>query len=245
VSTQVDNRRAWLSKGAALATGFAASVAANAYEVPDLKYPFEALEPSIDAPTMKIHHDKHHATYVANINKAMEGKEQPPIVDLQESAIEAGVAIRNNGGGHYNHAFFWDEMIGPNEAKKTKMSGALSKAIEKAFGSADDMKATFEAKAAPGAVFGSGWCWVVADDKGELSIVGTPNQDNPLMKGALAEGIRYPILGLDVWEHAYYLKYQNRRPEYVANWWNVVNWDKVSENYDYVLANKKGVSVRG
>jgi len=245
VSNVAQSRRDLLSKGAAFVSAFAASAAVNAYEVPDLNYPFEALEPSIDAPTMKIHHDKHHATYVANINKAMEGKEQPSIVDLQESAIEAGTPIRNNGGGHYNHAFFWDEMVAPSDAKNTKMSDKLTEAVNKAFGSVDEMKAAFEAKAAPGAIFGSGWCWVVADDNGDLSIVGTPNQDNPLMRGALAEGIRYPILGLDVWEHAYYLKYQNRRPEYVSNWWNVVNWDKVSSNYDYVLANKKGVPVRG
>jgi len=238
------SRRDWLAKGAALVTGIAAPVIANAYDVPDLKYPFEALEPFIDAPTMKIHHDKHHATYVANINKAMEGKEQPPILELQANAVEAGAAVRNNGGGHYNHAFFWDEMAPPADAKNTKVSDTLQAAINKAFGSTDEMKAQFEARAAPGALFGSGWVWVVADNSGDLKIVGTPNQDNPLMKGVL-DAIYFPILGIDVWEHAYYLKYQNRRPEYVSNWWNVVNWDKVSENYDYVLKNHAGVPVRG
>lgn len=146
-------------------------------------------------------------------------------------------------GGHYNHAFFWDEMAPPDEAKKTKPSDALAAAIDKSFGSMDEMKAKFEAQAAPGAVFGSGWVWVcVNGDK--LEIVGTPNQDNPLMKGVTSE-VMFPILGLDVWEHAYYLKYQNRRPEYVSNWWNVVNWDKVNSNFEYVTEKKAGVPVRG
>lgn len=198
---------------------------ANAYELPDLPYPFEALEPYIDAPTMKIHHDKHHGTYVAGINKWSEGKEQVPIVDLMAGALEAGGPPRNSGGGHYNHAFFWTEMAPPDEAKKTKPSKQLEDLINKSFGSMDEMKSQFEARAAPAALFGSGWVWVCVNQKGdELKLVGTPNQDNPLMKGALDEGIMFPILGLDVWEHAYYLKYQNRRPEYVSNWWVVGNW---------------------
>jgi len=243
MKAQIPNsRREILQKGAAIASVVAVPAAANAYEVPDLLYPFEALEPYIDAPTMKIHHDKHHATYVANINKATEGKDAVDILDLQLNALEAGPAVRNSGGGHYNHAFFWDEMAPPDEAKKMKPSDALAKAIDKSFGSFDDMKAKFEAQAAPGAVFGSGWVWVcVNGDK--LEIVGTPNQDNPLMKG-VTDSVMFPILGLDVWEHAYYLKYQNRRPEYVSNWWHVVNWDKVSENYAYVTENKAGVPVR-
>jgi len=164
------------------------------------------------------------ATYVANINKATEGKDEKPILDLMESAIEAGPAVRNNGGGHYNHAFFWTEMAPPDEAKKTEPSEQLTKLIDKSFGSMDEMKSAFNARAAPGALFGSGWVWVCVNKKGdELKLVGTPNQDNPLMKGA-ADEIMFPILGLDVWEHAYYLKYQNRRPEYVENWWNLVNW---------------------
>mmetsp|Transcript_39982 Transcript_39982/g.96513 ORF Transcript_39982/g.96513 Transcript_39982/m.96513 type:complete len:268 (-) Transcript_39982:195-998(-) len=234
--------------GKAVMAGAAALVpaaAANAYFVPDLPYPFEALEPYIDTPTMKIHHDKHHATYVANINKAMEGKDEVPILDLMADALEAGPGVRNSGGGHYNHAFFWAEMAPPDEAKKTKPSEQLQKLIDSSFGSMDEMKAKFEAQAAPGAVFGSGWVWVCVNMKGDkLDIVGTPNQDNPLMKGVKDE-IMLPILGLDVWEHAYYLKYQNRRPEYVSNWWNVVNWDKVSENCAYVVENHKGVSVEG
>jgi len=154
----------------------------------------------------------------------MEGKDEKPILDLMESAIDAGPAVRNNGGGHYNHAFFWEEMAPPDKAKKTKPSDQLQALIDKSFGSLDDMKAQFNARAAPGALFGSGWVWVCVNKKGdELKLVGTPNQDNPLMKGA-ADEIMFPILGLDVWEHAYYLKYQNRRPEYVENWWNLVNW---------------------
>lgn len=231
-----------LAAGAAALVGPAVT---NAYSVPDLPYPFEALEPYIDTPTMKIHHDKHHATYVANINKAMEGKDEVPILDLMENALEAGPAVRNNGGGHYNHAFFWTEMAPPDDAKKTKPSAQLEALITSSFGSMDEMKAQFEAAAAPGAVFGSGWVWVTVNKAGDkLSIVGTPNQDNPLMKG-VKDTISFPILGLDVWEHAYYLKYQNRRPEYVSNWWNVVNWDKVSENCAYVVKNHAGVPVKG
>jgi Fe-Mn family superoxide dismutase len=232
--------------GAALASVGAAIVApaaSKAYSVPDLPYPYEALEPYIDAPTMKIHHDKHHGTYVANINKATEGKEPVPILDLMENALDA-TPVRNSGGGHYNHAFFWDEMLPGDQAAKTKPSAQLEELINKSFGSMDEMKAKFEAQAAPGAVFGSGWVWVCVNAKGDaLEIVGTPNQDNPLMKGVTKE-IMFPILGIDVWEHAYYLKYQNRRPEYVSNWWSVVNWDKVSENCAYAVENKKGISVR-
>ena len=244
------SRRGFFEKAAAsLATGAvvmgSGASASNAYSVPDLPYPFEALEPYIDTPTMKIHHDKHHATYVTNINKAMEGKDQPPILDLMESAIEAGPAVRNNGGGHYNHAFFWNEMAPPDKAKNTKPSAELEALINKSFGSMDEMKSQFEARAAPGALFGSGWVWLTVNKAGDkLMIVGTPNQDNPLMKGA-ADEISFPILGIDVWEHAYYLKYQNRRPEYVGNFWNVVNWEKVSENCKYVVANHAGVPVEG
>jgi Fe-Mn family superoxide dismutase len=136
-------------------------------------------------------------------------------------------------------------MAPPDQAKNTKPSPELEAMIKKSFGSMDEMKVAFEARAAPGALFGSGWVWVCVNQKGdELKLVGTPNQDNPLMKGVLDE-VMFPILGLDVWEHAYYLKYQNRRPEYVSNWWNVVNWDKVSENFAYVVEKKAGVPVRG
>lgn len=238
------NRRSIFKKAGAFTAGVAAPVVANAYVVPDLQYPFEALEPYIDAPTMKIHHDKHHATYVANINKATEGKDEVPILDLMADALEAG-PVRNSGGGHYNHAFFWETMAAPDKAAKTKPSAELEAMINKSFGSLEDLKEEFGAKAAPGAVFGSGWVWIVVNTKGdELKIVGTPNQDNPLMKGVCGE-VMIPILGLDVWEHAYYLKYQNRRPEYVSNWWNVVNWDKVNENFEYAVANHVGISVKG
>jgi len=237
-----NNRRNFFAKTTALVTAIAVPAASKAYTVPDLPYPYEALEPFIDTPTMKIHHDKHHGTYVANINKATEGKDEVPILNLMEDALAAG-PIRNSGGGHYNHAFFWSEMAPESIAKKTKPSAQLEKLISKSFGSMDEMKEKFGAQAAPGAVFGSGWVWVCVNKAGdELKIVGTPNQDNPLMKG-VTDDIMFPILGLDVWEHAYYLKYQNRRPEYVSAWWNVVNWDKVNENCAYVVENHAGVNV--
>lgn len=239
----MSNRRSLIQKAISFTTAATAiaPVVTNAYVLPDLPYPFEALEPYIDTPTMKIHHDKHHATYVTNVNKALEGKPEVPIRELMADAISAGPAIRNNGGGHYNHAFFWSEMAPYEKASKTAPSAKLMSMINQSFGSFDQMKTAFEARAAPGALFGSGWVWVCVNQKGDaLKLVGTPNQDNPLMKGALDE-IMFPILGLDVWEHAYYLKYQNRRPEYVSNWWNVVNWDKVNSNFDYVMANHAGV----
>ena len=166
------------------------------------------------------------------------------ILDLMESALSTG-PVRNNGGGHYNHSFFWQVMAPADQAIKSNCSEQLTALINGSFGSADAMKEKFEAQAAPGAVFGSGWVWLCVNKAGDkLEIVGTPNQDNPLMKGVTSE-IMYPILGLDVWEHAYYLKYQNRRPEYVSNWWNVVNWDKVSENCAYAVKNHAGVPVEG
>mmetsp|Transcript_3604 Transcript_3604/g.4603 ORF Transcript_3604/g.4603 Transcript_3604/m.4603 type:complete len:270 (+) Transcript_3604:140-949(+) len=241
-TSSTNSRRDFFAKTAAIATSLAAPAVTKAYTVPDLPYPYEALEPYIDTPTMKIHHDKHHGTYVANLNKATEGKDEVPILDLMEDALSA-TPIRNSGGGHYNHAFFWKEMAPESEAKGTKPSAQLEELINKSFGSMDEMKAKFEAQAAPGAVFGSGWVWVCVNKAGdELKIVGTPNQDNPLMKGVTDE-IMFPILGLDVWEHAYYLKYQNRRPEYVSNFWNVVNWDVVNKNCAYVIEKHAGVSV--
>lgn len=175
------SRRGFFGKATAGLVTAAATIAApqksNAYSVPDLKYPFDALEPYIDTPTMSIHHDKHHATYVANINKATEGNDEKPILDLMEDAISAGPAYRNSGGGHYNHAFFWDEMAPPDKAKKTKPSDQLAGLIDKSFGSMDAMKEKFEALAAPGATFGSGWVWVCVNQKGdELVMVNTPNQ---------------------------------------------------------------------
>ena len=198
LDSSIDSRRSILQKGAALATGAILPGVAGAYTLPDLPYPYESLEPHIDAATMKLHHDKHHATYVAGINKYMEGKDEPDIVDLMTDALEAG-PTRNSGGGHYNHAFFWSEMAPAAEAKKTKVSDQLQGMIDKSFGSMDAMKEQFAALAAPAATFGSGWVWVCVTDKDELKLVNTPNQDNPLMKGSAAGEIMYPILGLDVW----------------------------------------------
>jgi Fe-Mn family superoxide dismutase len=195
-----------------------------AHELPKLPYDFAALEPHIDAQTMQIHHGKHHQAYINNLNTALE--KHP---DLQSKSIEElcrGInsvpeairtAVRNNGGGHWNHSQFW-KWMGPGAGGAP--TGALGSAINSAFGSFDKFKEEF-AKAAVGR-FGSGWAWLI-DEGGKLSIVSTPNQDNPLMEG------KRPILGIDVWEHAYYLKYQNRRPDYVAAWWNVVNWNEVSK----------------
>ncbi len=198
-----------------------------AFELPPLGYAFDALEPTIDARTMEIHHDKHHAAYVNNLNKALEsapelqGKSiEALIADL--NAVPEGIrtAVRNNGGGHANHTFFWKLLKNNNGAGPT---GALADAINKAFGSFDTFKTQFAAAGA--GRFGSGWAWLIAAPDGSLSIMSTPNQDSPLMEG------KKPILGLDVWEHAYYLNYQNRRPDYIAAFWNVVNWDEVARNY--------------
>lgn len=197
-----------------------------AYELPPLPYPFDALEPYIDAKTMEIHHDKHHGAYVTNLNKALEGQSQ-----LQSMSLDAllasldkvpeniRAAVRNNGGGHWNHSMFWKIMKkgGGGEPK-----GPVADAIKSAFGSF----AEFKAKLAQAGVsrFGSGWAWLFIKD-GKLVIDSTPNQDNPVMSGGK------PVMGIDVWEHAYYLKYQNRRPDYIEAWWNTVNWDAVNENY--------------
>jgi len=195
-----------------------------AHELPKLPYDFAALEPHIDAQTMQIHHGKHHQAYINNLNAALEkhpdlqGKSVEELCRGINSVPEAiRTAVRNNGGGHWNHSRFWTWM-GPGAGGAP--TGALGDAINSAFGSVDKFKEEF-AKAAVGR-FGSGWAWLI-DEGGKLSIVSTPNQDNPLMEG------KRPILGVDVWEHAYYLKYQNRRPDYVAAWWNVVNWNEVSK----------------
>ena len=199
-----------------------------AFTLPPLPYPYNALEPHIDEQTMRIHHDKHHQTYVTNLNTALE-----PHADLQKQSVEELIAkvdslpeairtpVRNNGGGHANHTMFW-EMMAPGGAKEP--GGALAAAITKSFGGLAQFKEQF-AKACAGR-FGSGWGWLVADKSGGLTIESTPNQDSPLMSG------KQPILGCDVWEHAYYLKYQNRRPDYVTAWWNVVNWTDIGRRYD-------------
>lgn len=196
-----------------------------AFELPALPYATNALEPNIDQATMEIHHGKHHNAYVTNLNNAIKGTdaESLSIEEICKNISKYTPAIRNNGGGHFNHSLFWT-VIGPNAGGTP--TGELATAIDKAFGSFDAFKEQF---AAAGATrFGSGWAWLVVAN-GELKITSTPNQDNPLMDIAEVKGT--PILGLDVWEHAYYLKYQNRRPDYIAAFWNVVNWSKVSALY--------------
>ena len=198
-----------------------------AHELPPLPYAYEALEPHIDEQTMRIHHDKHHAAYVTNLNNALakypELSEQSPqalIQALDSLPEDIRTVVRNNGGGHVNHTMFW-ELMGPDAGGAP--TGALAQAIDQAFGSFEAFKEQFS-KAGVGR-FGSGWAWLITDADGGLSITSTPNQDNPISEG------KTPLLGLDVWEHAYYLKYQNRRPEYIAAWWNVVDWNKVAALY--------------
>jgi Fe-Mn family superoxide dismutase len=196
-----------------------------AFQLPDLPYGFEALEPHIDARTMEIHHDKHHAGYTSKLNAAVEG------TDLEGKSIEEllknhsdNTGIRNNGGGYYNHNLFW-EIMSPNGGGAPQ--GELAEAINSAYGSFDKFKEEFANAAA--SRFGSGWAWLCVHPGGKVEVCSTPNQDNPLMPAAGCSGT--PILGLDVWEHAYYLHYQNRRPDYISAWWNVVNWDRVTELY--------------
>ena len=198
-----------------------------AYELPPLPYSKDALEPFIDAQTMEIHHDKHHATYVTNVNKALAGKpdlEKKSVEELISNldAVPADIrtAVRNNGGGHANHSMFWKLMAPKAGGAPT---GKLADDIQAAFGSFDVFKEKFEAAGI--GRFGSGWAWLIINKTGKLEIVSTANQDNPLMEG------NKPVFGSDVWEHAYYLKYQNRRADYLKAWWNVVNWAEVAKNY--------------
>ena len=199
-----------------------------AFTLSPLPYAYEALEPHIDAETMRIHHDKHHQAYVDNLNKAIAGSEDEntSLEDLIRNAGSKSPAVRNNGGGHWNHNFFWD-VLGSNN---TAPSGRLAEAINEAFGSLDILKD--KVNEAGKNRFGSGWAWLIVKD-GKLEVTSTPNQDNPLMDVAEVQG--RPIFGIDVWEHAYYLKYQNKRPDYLSAVWNVVNWDKVAENYEAAL----------
>lgn len=197
-----------------------------AFELPALPYATDALEPHIDKQTMEIHHGKHHQAYVTNLNKALEGKPEAgqSIDEIIKNISKFPPAVRNNGGGHFNHSLFW-EVIGPNKGGEPK--GDLADAINAAFGSFADFKTKF---AEAGATrFGSGWAWLSVGADKKLVVSSTPNQDNPLMDIAEVKGT--PILGMDVWEHAYYLKYQNRRPDYIAAFWNVVNWDAVAERF--------------
>jgi len=196
------------------------------YELPPLPYDYDALEPTIDEQTMRIHHDKHHQAYVDNVNKALEGTEwdgkpiEQVLDNLDLLPEDKRAAVRNNGGGHANHSMFW-QIMKPKGGGDP--SGELESAIEDTFGDPDQLKAALN----DGGVkrFGSGWTWLVWDGTG-LAVMSTPNQDTPLMEG------KTPLLGIDVWEHAYYLKYQNRRPDYLAAWWDVVNWDEVARRFD-------------
>jgi Fe-Mn family superoxide dismutase len=194
-----------------------------AYEVPALPYDYNALEPHIDEATMRVHHDKHHQAYVDKVNAALEGTDyaasaiEDVLRNLDSIGDDKRKAVRNNGGGHYNHSLFW-EWMSPDGGGQP--DGDLAAAIDSAFGSFDDFKAKFKETGVN--QFGSGWSWLVHDGSG-LAVVGSPNQDNPISQG------QTPLLGVDVWEHAYYLKYQNKRPDYIDAWWNVVNWPRVAE----------------
>jgi Fe-Mn family superoxide dismutase len=198
-----------------------------AYELPPLPYPFNALEPHIDALTMEIHHDRHHQAYITNANNAL--KDYPDLANKPVEELIANLAavpesirtaVRNNAGGHANHSFFW-KIMGPDKGGTPK--GALAEAIDAAFGSFDDFKEKLQAAGV--GRFGSGWAWLVVNSSGKLEITSTPNQDSPIMDGLK------PVLGVDVWEHAYYLKYQNKRPDYLKAWWNVVDWEAVGKVY--------------
>mgnify|MGYP006243604979 FL=1 len=199
------------------------------FQLPDLPYNFDALEPHIDSKTMQIHHGKHHAGYTNKLNTAIAGTdlEGKTIEDILKNLDMNNTAVRNNGGGYFNHSLFW-EIMGPNCGGKPE--GQLAAAIDRDFGSFDEFKSNFSSAA--GTRFGSGWAWLCVDLNGGLEVCSTANQDNPLMPGECG---KTPILGLDVWEHAYYLKYQHRRPDYVAAFFNVINWAKVSENYNSAL----------
>ena len=197
-----------------------------AFTLPQLPYAFNALEPHIDAKTMEIHHGKHHQAYVTNLNNAIANTdaEKLSIEEICKNISKYPAAVRNNGGGHYNHSLFWTLM---KQNGGGNPSGSLAEAINASFGSFDEFKTKFAA--AGTGRFGSGWAWLIVGADKKLAITSTPNQDNPLMDVAEAKGS--PILGLDVWEHAYYLNYQNRRPDYITAWWNVVNWDEASKRF--------------
>jgi superoxide dismutase, Fe-Mn family len=204
-----------------------AEVQEGPFKLPPLPYSYDALEPYIDSKTMQIHYEKHHGTYVENLNKAVnkypELKDKSLeylMINLDKLPADIREAVRNNGGGHYNHSLFWT-IMGKNKGGEPK--GKLKEDLDKTFGSFENFKKEF--KAAATGRFGSGWAWLIRNKEGKLEILSTPNQDSPIMNGVT------PIMGLDVWEHAYYLKYQNKRAEYIDNWWNVVNWDEVEKRY--------------
>lgn len=205
----------------------------SAFSLPDLPYAYDALEPVIDAETMELHHSRHHQTYVNGLNGALEDRSDlqgTSLEDILARVSDLPKAFRNHGGGHWNHTFFWESMTAPSNSGAP--SGALAEAINARFGSLDEMKSQFNSAGA--GQFGSGWAWLIVNGNGELEITATPNQDNPLMDVAGTRGT--PILGNDVWEHAYYLNYRNRRADYLDAWWQVVNWDVASERYDAAVA---------
>jgi Fe-Mn family superoxide dismutase len=228
----------WFGRGLGLnAAGWINSGRKNknimAYELPNLPYAADALEPHIDAQTMEIHHGKHHNTYITKLNGALEGHDALASKDIWDlvanlDAVPENIrgAVRNNGGGHANHSLFWS-IMGPNGGGEP--TGALGEAITSTFGSFDAFKDQFEAAGATR--FGSGWAWLIVNKAGALEVVSTPNQDNPVMDGS-----GKIVIGCDVWEHAYYLRYQNRRPDYLKAWWNVVNWDAANQNYEAAKA---------
>ncbi|MFE2862838.1 MULTISPECIES: superoxide dismutase [Sphingobacterium] len=197
-----------------------------AFELEALPYAADALEPHIDKTTMEIHHDRHHQAYVDNLNKAIAGTdaENLSLLDIIKNVSKYSAAVRNNGGGHYNHSLFW-KVLGPNAGGVP--TGELAEAINATFGSFDELKKQLQAAGATR--FGSGWAWLIVGADGKLAVTSTPNQDNPLMDVAEVKGT--PILGIDVWEHAYYLKFQNKRPAYLEEIFNVINWDAVAQNY--------------
>lgn len=200
------------------------------YELKALPYSYDALEPHFDKMTMEIHHSKHHKAYIDNLNKALQGTEleKTDLLDLFKNISKYSAAIRNNGGGHFNHTMFW-QILSPKGGGQPK--GKLAEAINKKFVSFDNFKNQFNEAAKTR--FGSGWAWLSIDAKGELFVSSTPNQDNPLMDVVDLKGT--PILGLDVWEHAYYLKFQNRRPDYIETFWNIVNWEEVEKRYEAII----------
>lgn len=234
------NRRFFIATSGAALAGSLVSTSAQAASVISLEqaplpYAPEALEPHIDAATMNIHYGKHHVAYITNLKKAIEGTKLSGdnvvklVQNLSSVPEEVRMAVRNNAGGHVNHTWFWNWMA-PAGSGPSAPEGKLGEAIQSTFGSLDDFKKTFGEAAAKR--FGSGWAWLIVNKDGKLAVVSTPNQDNPLMKGVVEDSaLGTPILGLDVWEHAYYLKYQNKRPDYVSAWWNVVNWNAVAKGY--------------
>ena len=209
------------------------------FNLPRLPYDYTVLEPYIDTQTMYLHHQMHHKAYVTKLNDALGDKHVADIIQVQRMASTSSSAVRNNGGGHYNHSLFWKWMA-PVGTSNPAPFGLLKEHIEKRWGSIESMKKQFTEAAITR--FGSGWAWLGVKPDGTLDIISTANQDNPLMEG-VAEANMLPILGLDVWEHAYYLKYQNRRPEYIEKWWNVVNWDVVARGFEEYAIKGKPVPI--